>query len=95
MCTVKCPHFKRIGDYGAASAEDSPCAMLQRRFGGIRTVILRFTVMVDRHAASQQGAGKLPARRNLLRVERARRPARLIDPGFQLHGLPEPAPGLP
>src|SRR5438105_4619626 len=71
-----------------AAPENGPAAMLHRRFRDIGVVV----VMLLRLASPRQCPGEFPAGRNLARVKKARRPAFLIDAGFELLRIFEMSP---
>src|SRR4029078_6027758 len=65
--------------------------MFQRRFNDISVAV----VMLDSLSAPRQRRGSLPAQRNLIRPQRARRPALLVHARLELLGLDEiPPPSL-
>src|SRR5687768_8628678 len=80
-----------LGDF--AAPEDGPRTVLDRPFDGKSVVVEPLAVVVlDRLTAPGEGAGELPPGSDLAGVERARRPAGLVDPRLELLRVDEPAP---
>src|SRR5258705_1595163 len=68
--------------------EQGPAGMLHRRFADVGVIV----VAVRALAAPRERSRELPPRCNLTRVERAWRPAFLVDPRFELLGIGEMTP---
>src|SRR5690349_2308596 len=75
-----------------AATEQRPAAMLDRRFGNKGVVLPPFVMMLDRLAPPGERRRQPDVRRDLLRPQRARRPAALVDARLQQLRILEMAP---